>query len=89
MAPPDLGVSGRAAALVLGLPMNPLEKGTLDAEDSASELLANKHVLSISQELFNEAKSEGARMLVRVTMLEMTSSLLLTLVVEALKKVVK
>jgi hypothetical protein len=89
--PPVLGVS--SMALEFGLPMNPLEGGAdADADataDGTSEEEANRQVLSTSQELRREARSEGSKMLVRVTTLEMTSSRLFTLVVEALKKVVK
>ena len=68
---------------MLGLPMNPEEKGAGRVEDTKWQ------VLSTSQELRRAASSDGPRMLVRVTTFEMTSSLLLMRVVEALKKVVK
>ena len=71
-------------SLVLGLPMKPSVK----SEGAAVEEM-NWQVLSTSHELFNLAKSEGPKMLVRVTTLEMTSSRLLTRVEEARKKVVK
>ena len=65
--------------------MNPLVKSAA----LVAVLEINWQVLSTSHELFNLAKSDGPKMLVRVTTLEMTSSRLLTRVVEALKKVVK
>ena len=70
---------------VLGLPINPFE----NALAAASEDEANWHVLSIWQELLSEERSLGDRMFVKVMTLEMTSARLLTLVVEALKNVVK
>ena len=82
---PDLGSSSMIATLVLGRPMKPLVKSTA----FVAVLEINWHVLSTSHELFSLAKSDGPKMLVRVTTLEMTSSRLLTRVVEALKKVVK
>ena len=63
--------------------MKPLVKAGTDSVE------AKRHVLSTSQELRREDRSDGCRMLVSVTTLEMISSLLFTLVVEALKNVVK
>ena len=51
--------------------------------------LINWQVLSTWQELFSLAKSDGPKILVNVMTFEITSSRLLTLVEEALKKVVK
>ena len=81
---PDLG-SSSMTTLVLGRPMKPLVKSAA----FVAVLEINWQVLSTSHELFSLAKSDGPKMLVRVTTLEMTSSRLLTRVVEALKKVVK
>ena len=94
-SPPVLGRS--SITLEVGLPTNPLvaegRDGALDegAESGASvvEEEAKEQVLSYWQEAFRDSKSLGERMLVRVTMLEITSSLLLMRVVEARKKVVK
>ena len=80
--PPDLGSSG---AFVFGLPINP----SVNASEAATDDEANWHVLSIWQELLRDDKSDGDRILVRVIMFEITSARLLTLVVEALKNVVK
>lgn len=76
--------AGPAETLLLGLPMNP----SVNSEGAAVDEM-NWQVLSTSQELFSLAKSLGPRMFVRVIILLITSSLDLTLVVDALKKVVK
>ena len=70
---------------MFGLPINP----SVNASEAATDDEANWHVLSIWQELLRDDKSDGDKMLVRVIIFEITSARLLTLVVEALKNVVK
>ena len=70
---------------MFGLPINPF----VNAFEAARDDEANWHVLSIWQELLSEERSLGDRMFVKVMTLDMTSARLLTLVVEALKNVVK
>ena len=74
-----------STGFVFGLPINPFVK----AFDAATDDDANWHVLSTWHELLRELRSSGDRMLVSVMTLEITSARLLTLVVDALKKVVK